>query len=529
MDELTKSALVGTSKLSSAPPLDGHPATALVTSVTCDEREDALLLSAGARCVYGLAGARPRAGLAAVEPAPAHTKKIGSRKIAGLIQNAIAAKADFLLVEFLKRMHEAEIALPPDLLPAVLNFDDADVRRCALPVLGERGEWLSRQNPDWAWVHMGISHLTASDQRGLKHVFDEGGISARCEAIRTLRSANPTVAREWVAEVFAREKPNHRANLLEALDVGLSLDDEAFLESCLSDRSTNVSQLAARHLCRLPQSALAARMRARADAMLSVETSGIIRKQIKLLCSPPEKIERDWERDGIPKQAPAGRGLRAFWAESTLAAVLPSHWASRFGLAPSKLMEAAREGTFAEAVLAGWTNAAAQFSAGDPASAEWLLPLWQHWADATGRAEGVERNQALERMRLLVPQMSKADAESALMTFFKAGSATATVHGLSYLPILARPWSDEFSSALLKIVRNVVRSQTDNAAYQWANSLLVIARAIPEAVFAEALTPWTIVTPEGTAGWHVEAVRREIDKFTDTIETRASFMAELRA
>jgi Family of unknown function (DUF5691) len=529
MDELTKTALVGTSKLTGPPPRDENPAAALVSSLACVDREEALLLSAGARGVYRLAGACPRASLEAVPPAPADAKKFASRKIAGLLQNAIAAKSYDVLKEFLRLLHDAEILLPPVLLPSLLDSTDQEIRENLLPVIGERGEWLSRFNPDWSWVRMGVSHLTATDQQALKRDWNEGTISERCQVIRALRAVDPALAREWVADVFAREKPNHRASLVEALEVGMSSDDEPFLEGCLNDRSGLVGQTAARLLCRLAQSALASRMRARAAAMLTLERSNVIREQSKLVCSPPENIDRDWERDGIPKQAPTGRGQRAFWAETTLAAVPPSLWTQRYDLSPSILIEAALDDPFVDAILAGWTEAAARFATDDPPSAGWFLPLWEHWAGVAGRTEGAGRTHALQCLRILLPKMPTQDAEAGLIRLYETGDAAAMVEALSFLCMLPLPWSDGFSLRFLTIVRHVLQTQSANAAYQWANSLFVAARAIPVAVFHAAVAPWDVVAAQGTAGWHVEATKREIDKFIATIETRQMFITELRA
>jgi hypothetical protein len=221
--------------------------------------------------------------------------------------------------------------------------------------------------------------------------------------------------------------------------------------------------------------------------------------------------------------------LRTFWAQTTLATVPPSHWSERFQRESSALIEATLEDPFADAILAGWTEAAARFASQDLSSAEWLLPLWQHWAGAVSRMEGAARSQALQRLRILLAKMPKDAAETGLVKLFESSGPTAIVEGLDFLHMLPRPWSEGFSLPFLSIVRGVLRSQTDNAAYQWANSLFVAARAIPATVFSAALAPWEVVAPQGTAGWHVEAVKREIDKFTETIETRQTFMAELRA
>jgi hypothetical protein len=56
MDELTKIALVGTSKYAGSLPEPGHPAAALVTGLADDDRERSILLRCGARAAYNLAG-----------------------------------------------------------------------------------------------------------------------------------------------------------------------------------------------------------------------------------------------------------------------------------------------------------------------------------------------------------------------------------------------------------------------------------------------------------------------------------------
>lgn len=527
MDEITKIALVGTSRHPGAVSAGDHPAGALLSNVTSDDKEDLLLIRSGLQAVYDLAGRRPIAGIDAVAPAPFETNRSPSRKLAGLLQNAIATKANDLVIEFLRQMHASQIVVPHDLLPELLDSKEADLRETLLPVLGERGRWLSRLNPDWSWVHSGVAHLTDAGQQELIRVWEGGAIRERCQVLATLRRADPRAAREWVAEVFAQEKPAHRVSLLKALEAGLSADDEPFLEATLADRSSAVVQAAASLLCRLPQSALAARMRERASAMLHAETKGILRKKTKLTCTPPEKIERDWERDGIPKQAPSKRGHRAFWAETILAAVPPSHWVESLGQEPAALIEAVLDDPFADAVLAGWTEAAIRFAGSEPKSAAWLMPLWEHWAGAAGRMTGSGREAALERLKGLAPSLSREQIEAGMLTLFEAAPTAEGVDLLGLLTMVPRPWSAKFSGKFLAIARNVLKKDSDNAAYQWANSLFVVARAIPAEVLSQALASWDLAEPSRSSTWHVDAVRREIEKFMETIQTRQSFLAEL--
>ncbi|HEX7376121.1 MAG TPA: DUF5691 domain-containing protein [Pirellulales bacterium] len=529
MDDLVKIALVGTSRNSAPIAAGEHPTGALVSATAADDRETLLLLHAGAQAIYGLAGRRPIAGVAALVPAEAETARMASRKLAGLLANGVATNATDLLVDFLRQMRGNQIVVPPDLLPLLLNCADVAVREQLLPVLGERGKWLSRQNPAWSWVDRGIAHLTDTDQIELKRAWDEGTIAERRQVLASLRRSDPRRAREWLEPTFAQEKPAHRVSLLEELAVGLSAADEPFLDGCLADRAPSVQQAAARLLCCLPDSSLSARMRARADAVLSLETNGASRKKAKLTCAPPEKIDREADRDGIPSKAPAGRGLKALWVETIIGAVPPSHWANKFALAPAVLIEAVYDDPFEQAVLVGWSEAALRFGGADGESTAWLTPLWNHWAGAAKRMKGSGRAQALERLKSLLPSMPSDDAEQGMLALFTAAAGSDHVESLSLLPLLPRPWSAAFGERFLELVRRVLGRETDNTAYQWSNALFTAGRAIPAEVFTAAQAEWQLASPKRSSAWHVDAVGREVERFLETIQTRQSFFAEVAA
>ena len=529
MDELTKIALVGTSKYAGSLPEPDHPAAALVTGLADDDRERSLLLRAGARAAYDLAGRRAVTGVEPIAPAPAETNKTVSRTLTGLLQTVVAAGGHELVIDCLRQMHEQAIVLPPELLPLLLQSKDAEVRRCLIPVLGERGRWLCQQNPDWSFFRNSAEQQALADLEELKRSWDEGTIEERCQALAILRRDDPLTARDWVARVYAKEKSNHRVKLVQSLETGLCDDDETFLESCLNDRSSAVGQVAARLLCLLPRSALAGRMRGRAAAILAVETSGLILKKTKLVCSPPQEIDGDWERDGISKRAPTGVGERAYWTERVLAAVPPSFWPSQFGLAPAALIAAVTDDPFAAPVVAGWAEAVIMFASSDPASAEWLAPFWRHCVVAVRILKGADRASALGRMRVMLPKMTTDLAEAAVISLFDPASEWEDVEALNFLPALSRPWSARFSAALLATARRRVQSRASESAYRWANVLAAHACSIPAATFPLALAPWEIAAPEEPTTWFAANIQKELDKFIATIETRQNFMTELNA
>ena len=529
MDELTKVALVGTSKFAGAVQATDHPTAALIPGVVDECRERSLLLRCGARAVYDMAGKRSVADIAPLAPAPVETGKVASRKLAGLLQAAATIGGNELLIDFLRQMNERAVILPPEVLPLLLQSKDAGIRRYVIPILGERGAWLCRQDADWSHFLASAAEQTELDVEALKLTWDEGTIDQRCQALAILRRHDPLAAREWLAQIFAKEKANHRVKLVESLETGLCDDDEAFLDSCLDDRSSAVAQAAARLLSRLTRSALAARMRGRADALLAIETKGLILKKTKLVCTPPQTIDRDWERDGISKRAPAGQGERALWTERVLAAVPPSYWQSHFGLEPPALIAAVADDPFASSVVAGWAEAAVLFAASEPASAAWLLPLWRHWVGAFGSIPKENRWNAQLDLMALLPAMAADVDEAAIASLFEPLPGWEDVEVLNCVMALPPPWSARFSAALLATVRQRVQSRANEAALRWASVLAAQACSIPAESIPLALAPWKLAPPEQPTAWIAPKIQQEIDLFTTRIKAREEFMTELDA
>ena len=532
MDDLARIALVGTSKQPAAADGDSpHPADTLVAAVASEDREHRFLLRAGARAAYEQCGWRPPGGITALEPAPPETLPIASSRILGLLQNAIASSSWDLLIEFLQQLAGLGLVLPPELLPASLGLGETGVREALLPVLGERGRWLSRLNSDWNWVTEGIGQLSSANRDELLQLWEEGNITQRCRALRALRLGAPADARERLEISFGKDSAEHRARLVECLAVSLGSDDEAFLEARLDDRSEHVRRAAVELLAKLPDSALAGRMRTRAEGMLAGEKKGLILQSFTLTCTPPEEIDKAWERDGIPKKVPTGVGKRAVWTETVLDLVPPGIWPETLGQPPEKLIQAIREDNFARSVLLGWTRAAARFAASDPASAAWLRPLWDYWTGFAIEGGGDEKKFRVvaEPLQALLGGMPGPAAEEAFRPILKAAAAGGAIDLLGYLTQIRRPWSPAFGTDYLKFARHAVKGEGDSRAYQWASSLRTAARALPKDCFAAALEPWE-VAPESTASkWHSQAIVREVDLFTDTIQTRRSFFDELAA
>jgi hypothetical protein len=552
MDELTRIALVGTSKYAgSVAGGGGHPAAALVSDSASDDRERTLLLRCGAQAIYALAGHRSVPGIEPAGPAPAETKRTASSKLAAMLESALAEAGNGPLLDFLTRMSERQVVLPPELLPVLLETKDKAVRECLIPLLGERGAWLCRQNPDWSSFLTAAADDTQRDSETLRRIFDEGSVDERCEALKAQRLRAPETAREWVEKAFPREKHGQRLKLVEALETGLNVGDEPFLESCLDDRSSAVGQAAARLLCLLPESALAKRMRDRAAAVFSIETNGHTHNEMKLVCSPPTEVEPDWQRDGFSSKAPPGVGLRAFSTEHLVASIPPSFWTREFGITTESLIAAVADDAYAESVVAGWTKAAIRFFGQKPASADWLGPLWKchvrELVSAERETAGAEagvlkqsgnqmaQSDEMRQKKTLLPMikliglMARDVAEAGIADLMERSPHQRVELVLGMLPALSRPWSAAFSTWFLTLVRSRLQAGPEQSVYRWAVTLGEMALAIHPDAFPFALEPWSRAELDDSKSWFAAAIPRAIDKFMATIEQRQNFLRELNA
>jgi hypothetical protein len=293
--------------------------------------------------------------------------------------------------ELLRYVQQHGMRLPARLLPAALELGRqcAQLRCDLLPVLGERGNWLARVQPQWTCV------LSSSVQTPAELRWSEGRLQQRVSALREWRAENPSRARERLLAVFSELPAKERAELLAALAMGLSMADCGLLELCCHDRSLEVRQVARRLLLQLPESGWVQRAIQRVAAMLGW-VAGSTRKPRTI--EAPLLAGSDWEIDGIELQRPKGESLgeRAWLLYQLVRQVPLNWWVQTLGLSPPLLLKwaagsdwaaalqrawhdvllVAPEANFAEAFLLDWPNAVVK----DPRAVLALLSPQRHEA-----------------------------------------------------------------------------------------------------------------------------------------------------
>lgn len=520
MDNFVTTAIVGTGQQSSPQAITGTEVDTLVAQLPELPIERTLLLSAGARAVYRLAGFRAAQAPETILVAPAERYPACSPEAAHILADMFRGQNGNLLPEALERLQSVQKRLPHTLLVEALTYGTKSsvVRERLVPVLGERGYWLGKFNPTWAsWLNDFVQQAEPELPSHAETLWEFGTIGARVQVLQQLRTIDPARARQWLQDVWKKEKAEARLMLLEALRTHLSLEDEPFLEEALSDRSEPVRVLAASFLTQIPTTALSQRMRAYADTMLTY-TEG------KLVVTPPETFPKTWQRDGLTKKQPHRQiGERSWWLLQVLARVPLTHWEEHFALSPQQLVEALQvlgqeKDPWYENIREAWSDSAGRYPAPD-----WAIHLWNCWP-----------TNDYDQWRLsLLGKMPPRETENLVLQLFKhmhieqvkSYVLRDAIHAVPH-----RPWNVAFAQAFLAFLRqyalvDVVAINARMHTHAMRAIFQVAAQNIPPELFSAAVEPWDTIDSDE---WFANELRSQITEFIDTIQMRKRVIEEIQ-
>jgi uncharacterized protein DUF5691 len=495
--EITNTALIGCERKPLSLSGAADKVGGLLSQLDQNDREGALLGAAALASLYERAGILPLKDMLPLpeacdlEDAP----RCGER---AAIRLAMMLRGEYieLLPEWLAKAAAGGRRAPEEVLPTLLELGRTreDFGEAIPQVLGARGRWLSAQNPDWDYAAPRLD----------ESLWEMGNSVQRRAVLAGLRMRDAARARELLAATWAQESPKDRADFLTALENGLSIEDESFLESALDDRRKEVRSAAGRLLASLPESALRRRMFERARPLLTFKLNRLKRKTIEVTL--PEACDKSMQRDGLePKPYSQGIGERAWWLRQMLELIPPKVWSQESGWTVGELIEAAKRCEWKTVLLDGWSQAA-------------RLCRDVEWADALF-TETFERAEAASLFLFLSQERQESFTIDLLRKSPSLGSGKPA---RNYVAYCLRPWGAKLSRAVVDSLLYHATLKTDRfeEGWTWPAFLNTIGCRLNPALIPDAVKRLTEAAkpPERPPA---------LERFLDFIQFRHEMLKEL--
>ena len=151
-----------------------------------------------------------------------------------------------LLLVWLNECLKKERIVLPEMLPLLLDkaVKQPDLQDAIVTCAGKRGAWLMQFNAAWAFEKVVLDEAT----------WQTGTVAQRKQVLEEIRKTEPTKGRELLQAVWPQEIAAIKTELLNALRISGSKEDEPFLESILNEKSSKVKEQALWLLKRIPDS-----------------------------------------------------------------------------------------------------------------------------------------------------------------------------------------------------------------------------------------------------------------------------------
>lgn len=368
--QLIKTALVGTDNASFTP-TDADELARIGVLLPENDESLRVLQAAAAYSVAFKAGYEPATGVpAALKPAPPDSKPICSVQTLSLLKQAMnGLYQPRVLLECVRLIaQQGKYLLPYEILPELLTHakNTPDVWAYLLQAMGERGQWLVLQNPDWSYINQ-----TPDDDWWL-----HGTTEQREILLRHLRQQAPQRALELLQQTWKTDDSTQKVKFVQALLISLSSTDEAFLEQCLDEKKKDVRKSAALLLARIPHSALSKRMTERLTPLVQYK-KGLLGIGASVEIHLPEQMDATMERDGIDPRAQWSKGgVKASRLGQMLAIVSPQYWNTHFATTPAAIIKLIKGHEWGELFLEALIEATTLHH-----NEEWATALMNFWID----------------------------------------------------------------------------------------------------------------------------------------------------
>lgn len=441
--QLASAGLLGSDRLGGVASSDDQPWSLTASDSTNAPAE--YLAHAAALAIYELAGRAPApADDPGIAPQKDHDRPC-SPAAGQHLARILFGDDSAVLIEWCAAAVEAGVVAPAEFAPTILDqarrSPDSEIQQRLLAVAGRRGAWLAGLNKNWR-----SAASSAAEPGVLIALWETGEKGDRLAALRQLREIQPGRCRELIASTWEADPAAERAEFVATLEIGLSGDDEPWLEQRLDDRSLQVRAAAARLLSRIDGSALGRRMAEHVGQMVTfVPATGKLRKKRATIeFVSPHEASAAMKRDSLEMKAHGGLGPKAGLL-LRLTGLTPLGAWEAVESDPGVWIAAATGSDWADALVRGWIAAATTQQ-----NARWAAALLHEFCLRPATAE--QAAAADWRLREIAPLMEtlpSEEAERVGMAALAQGKKLPTSLADAVVTACDFPWSAEFSRAVL--------------------------------------------------------------------------------
>ena len=272
------------------------------------------------------------------------------------IEQALQDDESMLFLIVLEQLQKAQLRLKKELLPIALNAGkQVGFRYLILQVLGETGLWLAQFNPQWAWASSSTSNLATIDER-----WENGNFEQRLNAISKERRTDAAKARTRLVAEFSKMPLPERTSILATFKTNIGPEDEAFLESCLKDRSKEVRQIAGQLLMLIPKSQYIARGEQRLALFIPALTAQATSSHLKWEIVMPKEWTKEQlqqaKSDGLEIVRPTYEqiGESGWLLQETLKFLPLTWWLEKSAKSALQLIDWALATDWSKMILNSW-------------------------------------------------------------------------------------------------------------------------------------------------------------------------------
>lgn len=263
----------------------------------------------------------------ASHPAPEEDHPVCSPRAVQVLHLILQAHRP-LLSEYVTHLTQAQQRLPEELLPLVLEIGSTkpELWPALRRIVGERGEWLAAQNPDWHYLL--VNYDPDSWQTGTR--------PQRLSLLQHWRRIDPDAALQMLSDTWDTESTTDKLAFLKALRIHLNASDLPLLEQAAQHSRQEVRLMAHHLLTQIPEAAYTQQLFQRLITLLTLKR-GLLRQSLTVQL--PNDTDKILLQDFKPKDLPNEGGERgALLARLILAAPL-DQLAAHYGCTPKQWLK----------------------------------------------------------------------------------------------------------------------------------------------------------------------------------------------